>query len=407
MIKIVAINSVSYGSTGKIMANILHEAKETSEFEAKAFYGRWKKRTASNDLLLSEFGFATENLLSALLSKITGIHNIGSIFGTLRLIRKIKKIDPDIIHLHNLHLWVINLPILFSYLKSNNVKVIWTLHDCWAFTGQCPHFSLVGCDKWKTGCYNCPQFRDYPGTYVDRTRTMWKLKKKWFSGIRHMTIVVPSIWLEDLVSKSYLKNYPIKRINNGIDLSVFQTRNSDFKSKYSIVNKYIVLGVSHGWSIKKGIDVFIELAKRLDDKYQVIIVGTDTKTDSILPPNIISIHKTNSQKELAEIYTAADVFANPTREDNYPTVNMEALACGTPVVTFRTGGSPEMIDSDTGSIVEIDDISGMIAEIERICKNKHQYTELLEAKVRSFDMRDRYDEYIELYKSISKENRDQ
>lgn len=400
MKKIIAINSLPYGSTGNIMINILHTAKKTSDYEGIAFYGRWKKKTKPDDIISSEFGFASENIASALLSKITGMHNIGSIIGTMLLIKKIKKINPDIIHLHNLHLWVINLPLLFRYLKSSDAKVVWTLHDCWAFTGQCPHFTMVNCQKWKTGCYSCPQFRDYPGTYFDQTRVMWKLKKKWFNGVGDMTLVAPSKWLKTLVKQSYMKDYPVKVIYNGINLNNFKPIESDFRKKHQLEDKFIVLGVALGWGERKGLDIFIELSQKLDDKYKIILVGTDEKVDKQLNSKIVSIHRTKDQYELAQIYTAADVFVNPTREEVLGLVNIESLACGTPVITFDTGGSPECIDSTCGQVVECDDKDAILHEIRRVCETKPYSAEACMIRSKEFDMNNRFSEYVALYQEL-------
>ena len=220
-----------------------------------------------------------------------------------------------------------------------------------------------------------------------------------------MTIVTPSEWLASLVKESYLKDYPVKVINNGIDLNIFKPTESDFIKKYALENKYIVLGVAFGWGRRKGLDVFIELAKRLDEeKYKIVLAGTDDNVDKLLPDNIISIHRTQNQTELAEIYTAADVFANPTREENYPTVNMEALACGTPVVTFNTGGSPEMLDETCGAAVAKDDNDAMYNEIIRICEKKPYSMEACIKKAKGFDKNEKFGEYIRLYEVLNEQN---
>lgn len=220
-----------------------------------------------------------------------------------------------------------------------------------------------------------------------------------------MTIVTPSEWLASLVKESYLKYYPVKVINNGIDLNVFKPTESDFRKKYALENKYIVLGVAFGWGRRKGLDVFVELARRLDkEKYKVVLVGTDDNVDKLLPENIISIHRTQNQTELAEIYTAADVFANPTREENYPTVNMESVACGTPVVTFNTGGSPEMLDETCGAAVAKDDNDAMYNEIIRICEAKPYSLEACIKKAKGFDKNEKFGEYIRLYEVLNEQN---
>lgn len=405
MMKILAINALPNGSTGTIMRGILDTAKEEKTIESVSFYGNWKgcSPTYSSSI---RYGYRIENLINAAISKCFGFHNVLSIFGTVSLIKKIDSFKPDIIHLHNLHLWTICLPLLFNYIKKHKIKVIWTLHDCWSFTGQCPHFIIARCNKWKTGCHDCPQLSVYPASKMDRTRTMWKLKRKWFTGVDEMTIVTPSQWLADLVKQSYLKDYLVKVINNGIDLNIFKPTESDFRKKHHLENKFILLGVAFGWGKRKGLDVFIELAKRLDCHFQIVLVGTNEDIDKQLPEKIISVHRTANQEELAKLYTVADLFVNPTREENFPTVNMESIACGTPVVTFKTGGSPEIPDETCGSVVPCDDIDALEKEIKRVCTGQPFTKEAcLKRAKEHFDMNDRFKEYIELYNSRLKQEK--
>lgn len=396
--KLVEINAVHHGSTGKIMLHIAKLVKEKGGV-AYTFSGVRKVTPPAEH---QYFGTSSENLLHRAYSVLTGISGTGSRMGTRKLLQQFDVIQPDVIHLHNLHGWYINLPMLFDYIKKNHIKTVWTLHDCWAFTAQCSYFTIEQCDKWKTGCYSCPRYRVYPYTFVDGTKKMWKLKKKWFSGIENMTIVTPSKWLGELVKQSYLKDYPVKVIYNGIDLDVFRPQNSDFREKYHIpAHKSILLGVAFGWRNQKGLDVFIELANCLDsDRYQIVLVGTDDKVDKLLPTNIISIHRTQNQQELAEIYSAADLFVNPTREEVLGMVNIESLACGTPVITFRTGGSQEIPCEHSGCVVPYNDKEAMKKEIIRIC-SEHPYTkEACIERAGNFHYRQKYEEYFQLYQSV-------
>lgn len=394
--KIVEINLGNYGSTGKIMYGI-GELCENNGHKVLYAYPSCKTQKENDYIICSRF----MHRLFEKASFFTGRDGLFAYFETKRFLIKINKFHPDAIHFHNLHSNYINLQILFKYIKKYKVKTIWTLHDCWAFTGHCSHFTMVKCGKWKIGCNKCPQYKEYPKSYFDNSKKMYKLKQKWFMGIENMTIVTPSQWLADLVKQSFLKDYPVKVINNGIDLSIFKPTESNFRQKYNIAeDKFILLGVAFGWGRRKGLDVFIELSKRLSDKYQIVLVGTDDNVDKQLPGNIISIHRTQNQTELAEIYSAADLFANPTREENYPTVNMESLACGTPVLTFRTGGSPEIIDETCGIVVECDDIDALENEIKRICTKKPYSKDACLARAKSFDMNERFQEYIELYEQL-------
>lgn len=394
--KIVEINAVPYGSTGKIAKQIAQVANLHGH-EA-VFACSWtkikKNRMEKDEILMGSF---LGKSLHIALAKLTGLSGCFGVIDTLLFIRKLKKLQPDILHLHILHSWCVNLPLLFRYIKKQDIKVIWTMHDCWAFTGQCPYFDLAECGKWKRGCYSCPQYRSYPQSYVDRTKFMWKKKKAWFTGVKDLTIVTPSHWLAGLVKESFLQEYPVKVIHNGINLSVFKPRESEFRLKYNCDNKNVLLGVSFDWGKRKGLDVFIELARRLPDNYQIVLVGTDEAIDRKLPAGIISIHRTQNQQELAAIYSAADLLVNPTREDNYPTVNMEAIACGTPVLTFATGGSPEITDDQCGAVVACDDIDGMEREIRHICEKSPYSAQACVNRAKSFDMRLKFKEYIELY----------
>lgn len=247
-----------------------------------------------------------------------------------------------------------------------------------------------------TCCHDCPQCKRY-SWFFDRSKTLYQRKKELFLG-QNMTIITPSQWLAGLVKQSFLKEYPVKVINNGINLSVFRPSESDFRTRYGISkDAYVLLGVAFNWEMRKGLDVFVELARQLPEDYRIVLVGTDKKVDRQLPDNIISIHRTKTQTELAEIYSAADLFVNPTREENYPTVNMEAVACGTPVVTFRTGGSPETIDEHCGRVVDCDDIRGLIHCIEDIRHNHRLDTAGCLKRAAECDAHDRFAEYITLY----------
>ena len=402
--RIASLNMIHNGSTGKIMLQIASTARAagcvTKTYSPVRFF---RGRKMSRPTIPNHFFWGSwwESFFHYYAGSIFGMNGIFSLCGTHKLINDLKKFKPDIIHLHNLHAFCINFPLLFAYIKKNNIKVVWTFHDCWAFTGHCPHFVIAGCDKWKSGCHSCPSYKSYPKSFYDNSKFMWRWKKKWFCGIKDMTIVTPSQWLAELVKQSFLSEYPVKVINNGIDLSIFKPVDSDFRVRYNIQDKKIILGVSFGWGYSKGIDVFCELAKRLDASYQIVLVGTDGATDATLPKNIISIHRTDSQAELAEIYSAADVFVNPTRSDTYPTVNMESVACGTPVVTFKTGGSPEILSETCGCVVDVDDIDAMEKEVIRVCNNKPFSENSCVERAGSFNMNDRFEEYVKLYKEIN------
>ncbi|PJN80969.1 hypothetical protein CWE04_06000 [Thomasclavelia cocleata] len=236
-----------------------------------------------------------------------------------------------------------NIEILFKYLKDHpEIKKIWTLHDCWAFTGHCAYYTYAKCDKWQICCnVKCPNKWEYPKTLFSNIESNFNKKKEVFSGIENMILITPSKWLKSEVEKSYLKNYQVEVINNGVDTNVFKPTSSDIKKQYNIENKRVILGVASVWDKRKGLDTFIELSKQLNSEYQIVLIGLNKKQIKILPKNIIGISRTENIQELVKWYSVAEVFFNPTLEDNYPTVNLEAIACGTPVITFDIGGSPE------------------------------------------------------------------
>lgn len=395
--KILEINQVNFGSTGHIMLQIADLATKKGHEVICSFYARRNKDKDKNCIYI---GNKVSHNIHKKLYRKTGNNGCYSKLSTWNFLRKVKKFDPDLIHIHNLHNCYINLPMLFDYIKKNNKKVVWTLHDCWSFTGQCPYFTAVGCEKWKTGCHDCEQINRYPSCSVDRTDKMWNRKKEWFTGVQNLTIVTPSQWLADLVKQSFLKDYPVKVINNGINLDVFKPTESDFRTKHNLEDKKIILGVASVWEVRKGLDVFIELSKRLDDRYKIVLVGTNDEVDKKLPEGIISIHRTSNQKELAELYTAADVFFIPTREDNFPTVNMESLACGTPVLTFNTGGSPEMVDEATGVVLMNEDIASVEQAVISMCESGKYTKEACTERAKQYDSGLKYNEYLSLFENI-------
>ncbi len=346
-------------------------------------------------------GNTIANNIHRYLSLITDLQECGSIIPTLLFIRKIKKIDPDIIHLHDILGQFLNLDILFAYLKKSNKPVVWTFHDCWAITGRCIYFDAIGCNRWKTGCGNCPQIKYAPGTwFFDLSAWNFKRKKKLFTSLNNLTIVTPSKWLKDLVYESFLGSYNTIVINNGINLDIFKPTTGDFYQKIRNLNKKIVLGVASSWSPRKGLDVFLQMDKELPDDFSIVLVGIDA---SRLPntKRITPIKLTKNPQELAEIYSAATVFANPTTEDNFPTVNLESLACGTPIVTYQTGGSPESIDENTGLVVEKNNVAQFISAVIEVANNdKDFYQSNCLKRSQNYDMNAKFNEYVNLYEQI-------
>ncbi|MBR6559014.1 MAG: glycosyltransferase [Clostridia bacterium] len=393
---VVQINfSCTWGSTGKICDSVSKLLSENN-IENYIFYTYGKNPQKNANYI--RYGNLLYEKYQGLKARVFGNYGFNSFSATRYLIRKLEKIKPDVVHIHNIHGHDCHFEKLFCYLKEKNIKVFYTFHDCWTFTGYCPHFIMAKCDNWLSGCGNCILRRRY-SWFFDKSERNFSRKKEALLGL-DLTVITPSRWLADLVKQSFLKETTVKVINNGIDLCTFKPSESNFRKTNNLQDKKIVLGVSMGWSNAKGVDVFVRLANSLPNNYQIVLIGTDDKVDSILPNNILSIHRTQNQKELAEIYSAADLFVNPTREENYPTVNMEALACGTPVLTFRTGGSPEMLDATCGSVVDCDDIDALEKEIIRICTEKPYSKEACINKAKEFDKNERFKEYLALYERV-------
>jgi len=388
MKKLVQINVVCNGSTGKIMHDLAVEAKKNG-FETHCFFGRGEGYRDIDSVRISGNLFVYIHLFLARL----GFNGWGSYFSTKRLVKKLKKINPDIIHLHNIHGYYLNLKVLFKYLKEFKGKIIWTLHDCWTFTGHCAYFTLSGCKKWQTKCHHCSNLKTYPKTIFDRSKQEYKLKQELFTSLNNLTIVTPSIWLKDLVKLSFLKKYPVQVINNGIDLDIFKPiKDENIYQKYSIPkDKKIILGVANIWEERKGLKDFLELAKIIKSDYQIVLVGVDSKTKKKLPSQIIAIERTENQSDLAKLYTLAEVFFNPTYEDNFPTTNLESIACQTPVITYDTGGSYEAVKK-FGLTIKPNDLNNFFKILDEIKTLKPKKDLLNE-----IDKTKKYQEYITLY----------
>lgn len=389
--KVFQINSTcGFGSTGRIAVDILKEVEKNGG-EGIIAYGR---NSAPENVNSYRIGSDLQVKIHGVLSRITDRQGFYGTSATKKLIEKIKDYNPDIIHLHNIHGYYLNVAVLLKFLKEYNKPIVWTLHDCWAFTGHCAYFSFHGCEKWKTECNNCPLKKDYPTSLVmDKSKKNYKQKKELFTKPENITFVTPSEWLKDLTEKSFLGKYPVKVINNGIDLAKFKPTESDFREKNNLQDKFIILGVASVWEERKGLKDFIKLNEMLSENEKIVLVGLDDNQLATLPESIVGIKRTNSIEELAEIYSAADVFVNPTYEDNYPTTNLEAISCGTPVVTYITGGSPESVFEGNGFSVPQGDVKGVYDAIQKVDGCKTPTKDF-------FDASKRYKEYVDLYKEI-------
>ena len=366
--KYLFINSVcGIRSTGRICTDLAQQL-EAEGNECKIAYGRVEEVPEKFQKYAVRIGTDFDLKMHALQTRLFDTHGFGSKNATAEFLKWAEEYDPDVLWLHNIHGYYINIEMLFAWINSRpNMQVKWTLHDCWAFTGHCSYFTAVNCDKWKTQCADCPQLRRYPTCYtMGNVHQNFDRKKAAFTGVKNMTLITPSKWLADLVKQSFLKEYPVEVHYNTIDTTVFKPTSSDFRERYGLKNKKIILGVASVWDERKGLNDFLKLAEMLDENYAIVLVGLTEKQIKQIPKNIIGITRTNNAKELAEIYTAADVFVNPTYEDNYPTVNLEAQACGTMVVTYQTGGAPETIYKEDSAVVNAGDYKSVVKIVEQM-----------------------------------------
>ena len=356
MKKILIVNVVcGRGSTGRIAAEI-GERYAREGWEVKFGDGQFQSAPERYTLWRVPIGNKWEVRIHQFLTRIFDWHGTGvcSYFATRRFVKWAEGWKPDILWLHNIHGYYLNYPMLFRWIKRHpEMEVKWTLHDCWAFTGHCSYFSMGGCEKWKTGCLgSCSEKWQYPKSWLlSAAESNWARKRKAFMGVKNLTLITPSKWLADLTRKSFLKEYPVEVVHNTIDTKVFNPTPSNVKNQLGIAGRKMILGVASTWDRRKGLQDFYRLRELLDDQYAIVLVGLASRQIATLPKGIIGIPRTNSARELAELYSAADWFFNPTLEDNYPTVNLEAIACGCKVATYDVGGCAETIEGCGGAIL--------------------------------------------------------
>ncbi|MGM9777322.1 MAG: glycosyltransferase, partial [Prevotella sp.] len=405
--------SINYGAPGKI----------TEQIGLLAMSKGWEVCVAhssrnENPSQLQHYAMTTrwQEMVHALGAKFLDLHGLLSTKQTRDLVERIKDYQPDIIHLHNIHGYFCNFKVLFEYLDSVDTPVVWTLHDCWPFTGRCFHFVGANCYKWKTGCYDCKAEPGYTvSKYYDRSKELFALKKRLFSSVKNLTLVPVSDWQAAFLKDSFLKDCNVHRIHNGVDIEKFKPLDGNrLREKHKLNGKFVILGVASPWNTRKGLNDFYQLHTMLSDEVAIVMVGLTPKQIEKLPKGIIGIARTESQQELAEYYSIADVFVNLTYLDTFPTVNLEALACGTPVITYRTGGSPEAISDvenvkkakdriklyPTGLVVEQGDIAGIVNAIRELQVHPLSAEDCRKRAETYFDKDRCFEEYIRLYDSL-------
>lgn len=392
------------GSTGRIVEGIV-ETLINDNWNCYTAYGRWANPSKSH---LYKIGNKYSVYSHYLISSLFDMHGLASTYATKRLISKIKEINPDLIHLHNIHGYYVNFPLLFHFLSQLKIPVVWTLHDCWAYTGHCVYYTRANCTKWINGCYNCPSLRDYPASLLcDHSWKNYNLKKQSFTSVKNLTLVAVSQWLVNEVKQSFLCHYPIKMIHNGIDTDVFRPVDVKAKLKYNVENRFLILGVAAGWNSRKGLSDFIKLSKQLSLDDVIILVGLNQEQISQLPSNIIGLKKTENIDELVELYSSADLFVNFSTEETFGLTTAESMACGTPVLVHNSTACPEIVTEDTGFVIELHNIDGVLRAIEHLkVVGKQYYSDNCRSYVlKNLKKGDKYKEYAVLYKELLQKGR--
>ncbi len=399
--KIFELNTFCGGSTGRIAVDIAdYAAKQGAQTVLGFGAGNVSPQTEAYALRV---GGKPGRKWHAALRKLLDAEGYGSVWATHQLIGFLKQYQPDVIHLHNLHGCYINHRLLFHYLQKANVPVLWTLHDCWAFTGHCAYFDRVGCERWKTECHDCPQKHAYPESVgLDGSRRNYRRKRALFTSLPNLTLVAPCGWLTERLADSYLAGLPVRVVYNGVDLNRFKPTASELRERYTLGKKRLVLAVASEWEERKGFAYLPQLARRLGDRYKLAVIGLSQAQTDALGGMALSIPRTESAEELAAWYSAADCFVNPTLEDNMPMVNLEALACGTPVVSFDTGGCAEAITPACGIVVPKGNIEALVAAIQKLALQKEQLQNACLLQAERFSAECSAAGYWELYQEATR-----
>ena len=395
--KLIQINTVCNGSTGNIMRQIQIAAIEEG-YEASSFYGR---RKGYSDLPCERFGSFFGFWAHVIWTTITDRQGLGSYFSTKKMVNRLKIVKPDIIHMHNIHGYYLNYPILFKYLREEfEGKIIWTFHDCWPLTGHCPYFTIKKCDRWKKQCHKCPNKNNYPiSWFIDASEYNYKLKKKIFTNLENMIITTPSQWMKDNIEQSFFKDMNTVVVPNGIDLNMFYPREKcDAVQKYNIPkHKKMILGVASIWEERKGLSTFINLAKEVQENYVIVLVGLNRHQVKQMLPNMIGIERTENQNDLAELYSRADVFLNPSEEESFSLVTIEAMACGTPVVALDSSAVKELVNEKNGVVLHEPNIKDYLNAISICGKKKKNAKDICES-VQKYSSKNMTDAILNIYK---------
>ncbi len=400
MVKLLQINvDVNNGSNGSIVRDIAKMAIERG-WDSYIAYGR---RMIPTDSTLIRIGNNIDVKFHGLITRLFDLHGLGSFFVTKRFIRYLKQNKPDIIHLHNIHGYYINYKVLFDYIYKEQIPVVWTLHDCWPFTGHCGHYIGYNCYKWKDECGKCPARKDYPASLMlDNSKFSFRLKKRLFTKLDKVEIVTVSNWLKSETEQSFLSKYPIRVIYDGIDTECFVFRDSDLRKKYNIQGKFVLISAAANWSDAKGWNDYIKLSQLVSNDYVIVLIGVNEEQKQNLPPNILSIPRIESKLELAEYYSMADVLLNLSYAETFGMTTAEAMACGTPGISYDITACPELITKETGIVVEPGNLNEVIRAIEEIKrKGKKSYSNACRQRVLdNYDFKEVNKQYFDIYESF-------
>lgn len=394
------------GSNGSIARDIGSIALSKG-WKSYIAYGR---RHIPCDSELIRIGNDFDVKLHGLLTRLFDLHGLGSILATKRFLRKVDRIKPDIIHLHNIHGYFLNYNILFKYLIKHQIPVVWTFHDCWPFTGHCGYFEKYGCTKWKSECKSCPGYKDYPrSAFFDLSRFQYALKKQLFTSLDTIHVTTVSAWLKGLTEQSYFSKYPIHVVYDGIDTESFVYRNSDLRTLYHIEDKIVLMSAAANWTAQKGWNDYIELSKILPDDCIIMLLGVTDEQSKNLPSNIIPVARVEGKDKLAEYYSMADILLNLSYQETFGMTTAEAMSCGTPGISYNRTACPELITSETGIVVEAGDMDAIIAAIKTIQSNgKDFYREACRQRVLdNFDFKKVNRKFFDIYQDIIKSKKDE
>lgn len=401
---IIQINTTqNVGSHGRI-AEQLGVKAISQGVESYFAYGRDMKESTSKSI---KIGNAFSFRWHVLMTRLFDTHGLWSKHATRQFIQELNEIKPDLIHLHNIHGYYLNYPILFDYLSSANIPVVWTFHDCWPMMGHCSNPDNEGCERWKTECYDCPlKAKDYPQSFLfDNSKSNYRLKKRYFTSVGNLHIVTVSNWLKSVVDESFLKGIDTRVIYNGIDTELFRPVYSIIKGRLGIEGKFVLLALSNVWWPIKGFNDFIKLAEKLDDSFRIVLIGVGVKERKQLPTNIIGIPRTANQAELVEYYSMADVVMSLSYQETFGLTIVEGMACGTPAIVYDRTATPELVTPDTGIVTHAGDIESVVNAIHEIRQNgKDFYSSACRQRaIKHFNKDDRFQDYINLYNELLNE----